>query len=398
MGATVSSNVSQQVTNELNQAYNSCPAVSANNYADITNVVFNAPTQCGANSNFGINLNAGVTALCAITNTQQALASILSAQSAAAIAGMNLGFTVSSNQNTTLANLNNSVTNSCSTVSSSNNALISDTKISACNFHFVENANANESCQINNTQAIAAQIQTSQQSSATGGTLFGGWFKWLIIGLIIVAVVVVFIIIIILIKKQNDKKKAAASNSSLQKTAIGLTPEGIVANKVGLTNLVGGEDGLANDYTLIIVIILAIMFVLVFFIPKNSQQITQEDISKLNQKISDAHSLVNQSNEITPSNGTTPLNTTNGMNFDFVNNVDYYSPTNDVNQNLSENNANYYLQPNGLSSNDLPITVPDNIPHIDYNRYTNEDPFDLNDNSLNDNSLNMYYQPLLNHN
>jgi regulator of replication initiation timing len=190
MGGGGSKNVSKQVTEAFNIAYNSCGPVTSNNYIDIEKTEITQPVDCPLGSKIEINQNAGTDASCVIDSMQTSLAEIITKQSAKVVEDLSLGSPKSENINENKQTIVNYVNNQCGKASSTNAAKIYDTKIRACNFHYVANATAKQSCIINNLQDLGVKVENSQKAETYS---FAGLA---IIGIIIAVIILVIIVIV----------------------------------------------------------------------------------------------------------------------------------------------------------------------------------------------------------
>lgn len=300
MGATVSTDVQRDITNVMNKAYNSCGTVSSATQADISGVTFNCLPNCPNPCTFEMDQTAAVEATCLIQNMQQGVAQVLSKQKAKTKAKWNLGWTISSNWKETDTNITNYLNNQCANASANVDAKITDTKITACGFKFVQGATAKQSCQINTIQNALANITSDQTSDVEGGGLSLPFLGGLIA--IVVVVAIVGAVAGIIYKKKKGKKgkakkktKTASPTETAQEESPGTaeTTETKETKETKETEEQDGGNG-ANDYSLLILGILGILFLFVLFIPSNGQKITNDDLSILNNKISEAQKIANQ--------------------------------------------------------------------------------------------------------
>jgi len=210
MGVQASTNSSSNYVNLTSEAFNSCPTVTASNVLNIDDVNFKpsklcyAPGQPQPTATF--DQSAGVNASCVISAMQNALASYLSKQAASVAGG--LGIQWSSDVNQMSTNITTHIMNTCGSQSSTNAASIGDTQITACQWHFVENATVQESCYINELQTLSNKASITQDSKTKGASIFGSIFGSTTTLIVIIVVVVVVIIIIIIVVVVVNKKKS----------------------------------------------------------------------------------------------------------------------------------------------------------------------------------------------
>src|SRR5690606_5624951 len=130
MGASASTNKSTSNIDIISTAYNKCPAVGVSSSVNISNVTFRPNANCGSDTEFVIDQNAGVDATCVIDNLQNSTASIAAELSSQAQAG--IGLSASTNVADIDAQIKNRVANTCGNVSSTVEANIKDTVIESC--------------------------------------------------------------------------------------------------------------------------------------------------------------------------------------------------------------------------------------------------------------------------
>lgn len=275
MGIGASSNSSSTYTNLTSEAFNSCPTVTASNVISIDNVKFQPDKLCYSpgqpQPEATINQNAGVNATCVITALQKSTSQLIAEQNAAVQGG--LGFQYSSNSSDIETQITQKLTNSCGSQSSINAASVSDTIITACQWHFVENATVQESCQINELQNIANAVSQKQTASTKGasvlGSLFGSTGGIIITVFIGIAIVVAVIVVIVILSKQMKAKKAG-QQPSIPNEDI---PAGLNSNDIELAELAGGYTNnfscikINKAYTITIIILLILLFVFLLIPP-----------------------------------------------------------------------------------------------------------------------------------
>lgn len=281
MGATASVNKDLATTNITSKAYNSCPKVTSSNTADLNKVDFEAPAYCGKDSKFTVDQTAGVDANCLISNLQDQIASTVLAQQAEAKAGF--GFAGASNIADVKTKLTQIVDNECKDVKSVNQTSINDTKVRACQFHFVQTANTKSACTINSLQKVANGITSKQAADAEGATFanFFGPYGWIIGGVIGLVVVIIVIALIIY---------AVKSSSNVQSQSTDLYGQPLIATEE--TALVGGFKFGFNIYSvLIIAIIILLLYYLYNSYYHTDKVITDADIARLNKSVKDAQKI-----------------------------------------------------------------------------------------------------------
>jgi hypothetical protein len=191
MGAQVSALFSTVQTDLTTQAFNSCPQITASNTLDISNVQF-LPNSACKTSSATFNQSAGIDATCLISSLQDSVATTLSSMDATTQGGFGI------QASTSASNINSQISqqtiNTCGAQSSTNAASIKDTIITACDWHFVQNATAKSSCQINALQKMANDVSVKQTALAQGATLASLLFGNGAIGSIVMGLVVVIIL------------------------------------------------------------------------------------------------------------------------------------------------------------------------------------------------------------
>lgn len=283
MGIGVSSNTTSNYTNLTSEAFNSCPTVTASNIVSIDNVKFQPDKLCYApgqpQPEATIDQNAGVNATCVITALQKSISQLVAEQTAAVQGG--LGFQYSSNSSDIETQITQKLANSCGSQSSTNAASVSDTIITACQWHFVENATVQESCQINELQSIANSVSQKQDASTKGasvlGSLFGSTGGIIITVFIGIAIVVAVIVVIVVISKQAKAKKANANNPLGEPEF----PEGNVSlpiSPITAAEIAGGSNNFScikinKTYTITIIILLILLFVVLLIPPSFPKKI-----------------------------------------------------------------------------------------------------------------------------
>lgn len=307
MGAQGSKNKAKTTTDITTTAYNSCPNVSANNSINLSGVQFRPdlnPACANVNSDFVINQSAGVESECVLTNLQNTTADTISKMDAQAQGG--LGFQASSNSDNIKTQLITMTTNSCGDQTSSNEANISDTIITSCNWHFVQDASVTSSCLINNTQTIANQVSSQQSATSTGLTLASfltGYGPSIIVIIIIIVVVGGIGYFGYKEYKKNKQSSTTSTSTSTSTEQVGgswnifrfdFALDGQVAN---LMDMKGGSTCPA--------LIIAIIILVVIFLSwqsKKQKTITPEDMSHLNQTITEAHQIAGFGPGVIPGN------------------------------------------------------------------------------------------------
>lgn len=170
MGAQASASRNTIENDFITKAYNKCPNVSANNEINLSGVQFRPDMNpmC-KNPKFEINQSAGVEADCVVKNIQDTLAETVSKMSTQSQGG--LGFQASASSSDIKTQIEQMVENDCGNQSASNKADISDTLVTACDWHFVQNATAKSSCAIDSLQQMSNKVSSQQDTAATGLTL-----------------------------------------------------------------------------------------------------------------------------------------------------------------------------------------------------------------------------------
>ena len=304
MGASVSTNKSSIENNMLQSAYNSCGTVGSYNVTDLSGIQFLPPPECGSNSSFTIGQTATVDAKCLLTSLQKSAANVATKLSAQAQAG--LGFAVSTNISDTVNNISQYSKNKCSNVSASNQASIKDTIIKACTFRVVQNANANQSCQINATQDAISNIATNEAANAKGASIWsllfgsGGYGKIILIMILVIAIAVAALILV----KHFTGKKGKKSTSGKHKTgkhkhkssSIKITDLdsdlGQTGGLMSLFNSMNDPQAFMNNlkknnsYTILVIVIIVILVIFLYNLFKNKDnKLTENDIQNIYQTI-----------------------------------------------------------------------------------------------------------------
>lgn len=196
MGAQASSNVSVEENDLVTQSFNNCPKITASNSLDISNVKIDAGKNpnCKGGGDVTFDQSAGVDASCLIKSLQNTTSDSLSKLDAKTQGG--LGFQASSNVNDIQNQIQQKLNNDCGHLSATNAAKISDTTITACNFHFVQNATARTSCQINSLQDMANKV-SSQLTTDTSGLTLASFLFGNSIGIAIIVAVVLLVLVIV---------------------------------------------------------------------------------------------------------------------------------------------------------------------------------------------------------
>lgn len=325
MGASSSTNKQTIQNNIIDSAVAQCKPVSASNSINLSGINFNPPADCPGGSNFNVSQASSVDATCLIGQLLSQAAQSTSSLDANAKAG--LGFSVSTNVSETANNISSYVNSQCSGVSSSNMANISDTNIQSCNFVITQDATAQESCQINQTQNVISSIAAAASASSQGGSIWGDLFGG---GSSVITVIIVVVIVLILISAgvgifmhMKNKKAEEGDGESVEgedgSDTTGITEEG-EGSEGSEGSLVGGFMDIVNDPSkfqsklkknkpYIVFVIIVVLFIVAFMIgnSKNKdKQITNDDFQNLRKTIEEAHQIAgfNTNNQLSP----TPIN------------------------------------------------------------------------------------------
>lgn len=219
MGASSSKTESTSETDMLTSAYNSCGSANSTNIVTLSGIKFYPPADCKEDPEFTIGQTATVDATCLLSSLQDSAAQTASTLDSDAQAG--LGFSTSSDVSKTKTSISEYTTNQCADVSSTNMADITDTEIRSCKFEVVQNATANQSCQINATQSAISDIATQESSSATGGSIFGDLFGNTNVTAIIIAIILIMLVVgggYYFYKKSSNSSNSSNSSDNSNKS------------------------------------------------------------------------------------------------------------------------------------------------------------------------------------
>lgn len=170
MGGQAASSKSKVENDLVTKAFNSCPNVVASNTVNLSGVQFRPDLnpQC-VNPKFEINQSAGVEADCVIKSLQDSLAETVSKMSAESQGGF--GFQASQTVSDIKTQIEQITENNCGNQSATNVADIKDTLVTACDWHFVQNATAKSSCKLDSLQKLTNEVTSEQAATSTGLTL-----------------------------------------------------------------------------------------------------------------------------------------------------------------------------------------------------------------------------------
>lgn len=214
MGTSLSTNI-QNIQNEIiTTATNECttPGNSVNALY-IHDVYFKTPPDC-KDSDKTITQAAVVNSDCIINSLQYNAA--LAATKLSAPAQTGLGLSISTDYNVLETDISNTVTNKCSSApegsaTGSGNVIYADNVvIDSCNFSLVQNATYQQTCEINETQDMIADIASDLAAETSGffdGT-FGKVILWIIIGIFVLVVLLVFGFVILKMMKSKDTQSS----------------------------------------------------------------------------------------------------------------------------------------------------------------------------------------------
>ena len=322
MGASVSTNTSAVNNDFSSQEYATCGNTVASNTIDIHSLKYTQPPGCPADSKgFLAQQTSAVKADCVIGILQQNVADTVSKMNADAQAG--LGFAVSTDSSNISNQIKNKISASCGDKSSTNQASISDTEVTACNLAIIQDASAQSSCAINTLQAITSNVQSTQDTSAKGGSLFGDLFGgmpswiWIIIGIVVLLILAGAGFGLYRHFSGKKGKTTGAKKKITTTTTKKVTPGEEIfdldtedAVQIGgLTDLFSGAEGtfwdrVKRNKSLVVIIILLLLLIAVYFFNKriqNKPPITEEDLDDLKQKIMEAQQVASMDNTYVPS-------------------------------------------------------------------------------------------------
>lgn len=318
MGASSSTNEQSVQNNIIDSAVANCNPVSASNSISLSGINYTQPADCPAGSTgLEINQAASVTATCLLSNLQSQAAQSANSLNASAKAG--LGFSVSTNISDTANNISSYVDSQCSGVSSTNMANISDTNVRSCNFVIVQDATAQESCQINETQNVISNIAAASSASSQGGSILGNIFGG---GSSVITVIIVIVVVLILISAgvgifMHMKNKKAEEGTGEEGTDGSSDITGDSEGSEGTDgDVVGGFMDIINDPSTfqtklkknkpyIVLVIIIVLFIVAFMIgnSKNKDKpITDNDFQNLRKTIEEAHQIAGfaTTNQLSP--------------------------------------------------------------------------------------------------
>lgn len=156
--------------NILTNAYDSCGNNSYTNINSLSGIQFEPSTYCNPMPTMVVGNTPTVDATCLLHALQTNAAN--TAVSLSPQVQASLGLAQSTNQQDMQNSISQYTTNQCANVSSSNMANINDTVIESCNFEVVNDANANQSCQINSTQNLINNIATASAGQSNINTTY----------------------------------------------------------------------------------------------------------------------------------------------------------------------------------------------------------------------------------
>ena len=182
----------------ITQSYNDCPKVFPTDTTNLGGVHFIPGPFCHVDkvdkidrSSFNINHGSGIDANCLLTKLQNNLANIVSKMDATS--QHKIGIKPSNNPNNIHRQIHQITNDLCINKSPTRAANIGDTDITACRWHFVQNATDKSSCQINVLQDLASQLIEQQRSVPTTNILdrfLDKYSKYLIISIIILIILI----------------------------------------------------------------------------------------------------------------------------------------------------------------------------------------------------------------
>jgi len=305
MGVSASVNTQKNINNMVQSDYNSCGNGSsgAYNVVSLNGIQFDPPSTCPPNNSLQIGQTATVNATCLISALQSTAAQLASQLNATQQASLGFSFGYTNNVSTT--DISNFISNQCQSYSSANIASINDTVIESCNFQIVQDATVNQSCQINATQDLINNISNLLTSQTSGGSVFGDLFGngplGAIVGIIIVIVIIVVIAVIGIIvfkaffsgsSKQNQQKLTEAALLAGGGNGYQIGSLRSFLKKLTNSTTFGNEIKKNKAFTILIILFLLILAT-VFLIAscKIKQPLTEADLEKFGQTVSEANKI-----------------------------------------------------------------------------------------------------------
>lgn len=331
MGASSSTNIQKAKNEIITSSSQSCPKVAASNVINWSGVKLSAPPNCPGGGNVNINQAAVVDATCVLSSLQKAAADAVSKLDATAKA--KLGFSSSANVSDIQNTIKNQSAQSCVNQSTTNAVNWNDVHIDSCNLTVTQNATANTSCQIEQTQDIIAKIVGANSAYATGGSLLGDIFGDL--GDLIKYVVAVVIIIVVLagcifaaVKLSGKHTQLPTNTIHVNSTIKNPISSDALSTVKSTTTLTGGALNLLSR-PLIVTLLFALVVIIILLIIQSSttsKQWTPTEVAQMTCKLRDARMIAGIDSPVSRSvSNTLPKLTSNTLSDQ--NNLDrYYQP------------------------------------------------------------------------
>ncbi len=287
MGAQASTNVNTIKNDLVTSAFNTCPSVSASNTINLNSVQFRPDMNPNCKtSSLNISQTSGVESTCLISSLQDSLAKTISQMDAKTQGG--LGLQASTNIADISNQLSQNVENSCGSQSATNAASISDTTITACDWHFVQNATAQSACTINALQKMANDVTSKQTSDATGMTLASFLFGYSTSIAIVMGIVIVIIVAGVLYYYFGSGNKTDDDRPLIKiiKQTGGWFSFGNVADD---TSFLGGIG--KRQYSIMIISLLILVAIFILNSRHSNLKITKRDLKSFGTIIKDARKI-----------------------------------------------------------------------------------------------------------
>jgi flagellar basal body-associated protein FliL len=259
---------SQQIENEtITQAMAECGDTSGSNVITMSGVTFDPPPECD-DSTLTINQATSVSAECAITQLTQVavdLANQLTVEQLAAI-----GININISGTVTSSDIESYVSSICSDATVSNTYIASDVTVNSCDWVIVQDATAEQSCTIDQTQQLISKLSTDvaadQSGSSLLGLIFGSVGSALIsIGIVIIIVIVVIGIIVFGIQWAKSKGQKAEAQQSEENEYNNLAADTDIDTESDndIPSFFGGGGTVSFVWIIIIILVIVLIYVLI---------------------------------------------------------------------------------------------------------------------------------------